>query len=283
MFTAWRKTQSEIAAVNAWRKYIDSSGITNGYHASLRKPYVLDKQTDFGVVRLLIANTNAKEWYEPEYGDFFGKLVRLGGIREGDTIFDLGAHHGLFSLVFEKVVGRTGRVFAFEPFAFHTEVFRLNLALNKSRRVHLFAVGIGTVSQTLSVAEGGDSISSTALGRTPGRLSQIQIEPFFSFANLKPNYIKVDIEGAEITLARQFEECYSDARSSFVEYHQPLFKNFIPLEEEEAAARDLLDTLHRIFGFVYVEDKSETGMWRYEPRSRLPTGFAAIFCRRSHL
>src|SRR6202166_2263762 len=36
-------------------------------------------------------------------------------LRPGMIVLDLGAHHGLYSLLASKIVGAEGRVFAFEP------------------------------------------------------------------------------------------------------------------------------------------------------------------------
>src|SRR5579859_5276677 len=48
--------------------------------------------------------------YEPT---FYGPFVSL--IREGMTVYDIGAHIGLFSLGAAARVGRSGKVVAFEP------------------------------------------------------------------------------------------------------------------------------------------------------------------------
>src|SRR5262245_27460113 len=36
-------------------------------------------------------------------------------VRSGDTVFDIGAHVGIYTLLFSDRVGPTGRVIAFEP------------------------------------------------------------------------------------------------------------------------------------------------------------------------
>ena len=48
--------------------------------------------------------------YEPGLAACLGRLLR-----PGDTFVDAGANHGYFSLLAAKLVGRSGRVIAFEP------------------------------------------------------------------------------------------------------------------------------------------------------------------------
>lgn len=47
-------------------------------------------------------------------------------IKEGDTVLDVGANIGYYSVMFSKLVGETGKVFAFEPTKFFGTVLSRN-------------------------------------------------------------------------------------------------------------------------------------------------------------
>src|SRR5262245_16362785 len=52
-------------------------------------------------------------------------------VRSGDTVFDIGAHVGIYTLLFSVRVGQTGRVIAFEPSPRNLIYLRRHLDLNR--------------------------------------------------------------------------------------------------------------------------------------------------------
>jgi len=48
------------------------------------------------------------------YEKFLTEVVKKE-IKEGGVVLDIGSHIGYFTLIFARLVGKTGKVFAFEP------------------------------------------------------------------------------------------------------------------------------------------------------------------------
>ena len=63
-----------------------------------------------------------KGTFEPNELAFVERFVR-----SGMTVLDVGAHHGLYTLLASKKVGPTGKVFAFEPSQRERRVLRRHL------------------------------------------------------------------------------------------------------------------------------------------------------------
>lgn len=78
------------------------------------------------------------------YGLFDDVVTWLAicAVEPGDTVFDVGAHFGYFSLLFAALSGASGRVFAFEP----TPSTYAVLASNASRdpRIHTINAAAGS-------------------------------------------------------------------------------------------------------------------------------------------
>jgi FkbM family methyltransferase len=74
---------------------------------------------------------NTHEWYTIYENvireDYFSDGISLA---EGDTVIDIGANFGSFTVLASKKVGRTGRVIAFEPNPDVCERLKHNVAIN---------------------------------------------------------------------------------------------------------------------------------------------------------
>jgi len=69
----------------------------------------------------------ATKLYEPYATEIFKKIVR-----EGDTVVDLGANMGYYSLLASRLVGEKGWVFAFEP---HPQSYGLLMKKHKVEQI----------------------------------------------------------------------------------------------------------------------------------------------------
>jgi len=56
-------------------------------------------------------------------------------LRPGMTVFDIGAHQGLFTIVAALAIGKAGKVYAFEPVPSQYRLLRLNCQINRLKNV----------------------------------------------------------------------------------------------------------------------------------------------------
>ncbi len=74
-------------------------------------------------------------------------------LKPGDTVFDVGAHIGLFTLAAYERCERNLRVYAFEPVQATFEVLRLNLGrYDQQERLKAFPFGLSSSSEAVSCA-----------------------------------------------------------------------------------------------------------------------------------
>jgi FkbM family methyltransferase len=132
-------------------------------------------------------------------------------LKKSDVFYDIGANVGFFSLLAAKMVGPTGKVFAFEPVPQNAATIRHNAELNQLDYVQVFELAIGerTGEQDLFLTEwdGGSSLLSSALKPTePVRKQSVRVAPLDELIAREkiapPDFIKLDVEGAELEALR---------------------------------------------------------------------------------
>jgi FkbM family methyltransferase len=136
----------------------------------------------------------------------------------GETFFDVGAWIGVYSLLASRLVGRTGRVYAFEPDDMARQVLASNLRLNDARNVEVVPkalsdhVGeapfgsnwhIGPLS--LPCSRTGQILDESATGtKLQGamKVPTTTLDDFSETIGRVPDMVKIDVEGHEVEVVR---------------------------------------------------------------------------------
>jgi FkbM family methyltransferase len=159
-----------------------------------------------------------------EYGTGANELpvqsALAGQLRPGMTFFDVGANVGFFTVIGARLVGPSGKVFAFEPVAQNAAHVRLNCRANRLENVQVIVGAVGDVSGegTLMRARYSGGAVLESAGKPPDFLRAestriLRLDDWVEAGTLPvPHAIKVDVEGAELqvlkgareTLARHF-------------------------------------------------------------------------------
>jgi len=125
--------------------------------------------------------------------------------KPGDIVFDCGAYCGVSTYLFSKMVGPSGKVFAFEPDHQNYEMLIKNIQNLNMKNVIPINKGIYSANTEISFySEGGSSSAAVEYSNQSGRsfLSKINVvtlETAFNELGLnRLDFVKMDIEGAEI-------------------------------------------------------------------------------------
>jgi FkbM family methyltransferase len=116
----------------------------------------------------------------------------------GAIVFDVGANVGFFTLLASKLAGDSGRVYAFEPLPRNLNFLERHVQINELANVHVEALAVAATSGDAhfriaqhasmgGLAEGGDL-----------RVVTTSLDDLIASGRVKrPDFIKMDIEGAE--------------------------------------------------------------------------------------
>lgn len=155
-------------------------------------------------------------------------------VREQATVLDVGANVGAYTLLFATWAGPRGRVIAFEPASASRAGLLRHLALNGlADRVVVRPEAISDTTGTAPfVDEGTHGDNHLVAGGGTGRSTLVPsttIDDFCASANVTPDLIKIDIEGAELAAlrgARRTIAARRDRLALFVELHPRTWPSF---------------------------------------------------------
>lgn len=135
--------------------------------------------------------------WEPVSQYIFSKLIK-----DGQTVFDLGANIGIHTMLFSKLVGNIGRVVAFEPLNDNYIELEKNIQINQLKNVILekFALTDKKGVAVFHLGKHNTQGSLHTLGNEKDESIVVNTETLGNYienSNMIPDFIKIDVEGAE--------------------------------------------------------------------------------------
>lgn len=203
-------------------------------------------------------------------------------ISTGDVVIDIGANIGYYTLLFARLVGDTGKVYAFEPDPYNYRILEKNIQINGYSNVILERKAISIKSQKSKLYVKNDHAGSSMMKQNIDKADGIDIDVIslddYSKSNsITPNFIKIDIEGHELNALKGMK-CIlqsSDKIKIMIEYN-PLIKKYFHI--------DPMDSLNFLNGleFQFLDLNSNNHIFlnfdllkKYDDTSKL-TNFICI-------
>jgi FkbM family methyltransferase len=142
------------------------------------------------------------------YWESFHTIAMPEFVRPGNVVLDLGASYGYFTTLFGQLVGKEGRVVAFEPNGAVCQLLEATLTLNGLRdRVQVFPLATANAEGEVVFYHGDRTTVATIdpniaakLGDVrPMTVRQVRVDSIVDQLGLeRVDFVKVDVEGAEI-------------------------------------------------------------------------------------
>jgi len=136
--------------------------------------------------------------YEPFETQLIKKVIR-----QGDISVDAGANIGYYTLLFSRLTGESGRVFAFEPAPVNFALLKKNLGINGCSNVEPVQKAVSNITGNASLFLHERNSTDHRIFRSKDRRRGIDIETtslddYFKDFRGKINFIKIDVQGAEL-------------------------------------------------------------------------------------
>lgn len=200
----------------------------------------------------------------PIYGESDTKIVKKL-IKNGDVVLDIGANIGYYTLIFAKLVGNSGKVFAFEPEPENFKILQKNIKINEYANVFLEQKAVSNNNEKLTLYI-SDKAGSHRIYKPEKYVKSIDIESITIDNYLKKNnikkidFVKIDVEGAELNVLQGIQNLL-DFDKNIV-----LFIEFSPNQIQSCGLEpfDLINFLEKNNFKIYFAEKENNKTQFYE-------------------
>ena len=197
----------------------------------------------------------------------FQKLIELAG--ENDIVFDIGAHIGICSLSISKVLKEGGICYAFEPAKANRRYLKTHLKMNNVDNVIVIPCLVGDKrDDCVEFYEFSSDSGMNSLCKPENKCSaynkivkeQIALDSFVAKNGCIPGLIKIDVEGAEVSVLR-------GAKAILREYHPEIIISVHPKHLKilghsvDVLTKEIHDLGYQIYNIdgSQVNDKLQSG------------------------
>lgn len=163
-----------------------------------------------------------------ENADTCSGYFKTGAPKSGEIAVDVGAYCGEITVEMATQVGPEGHVYALEPDPENRVLLQKNLDLHGLKNVTVLPHGIWSETTTVAFAArggSGSSLDSVRGNHNDKTMDVMTLSPRDLFARIGrvPDFIKMDIEGAEVEVVRALAPLLSKAakptRMAIASYH----------------------------------------------------------------
>lgn len=189
----------------------------NGFHIKYIKNYFV----------IILPNGCELKYYQNQYSAFRGPIrgyIKNHHLRSGDIVIDAGAYIGEFTIYAAKIVGPTGKVIAFEPDKKNYKLLIENISLNKLDNIVVLNKGLWNQNTNLKFMSDANASSIRFSNEESNEIGLEVVKLDDELNKLKintVNFIKMDIEGAEIEAIKGAENILknNDIYLAIASYH----------------------------------------------------------------
>jgi len=123
-------------------------------------------------------------------------------INEGDTVIDVGANMGKLSLLFAQKIGKSGKLYCFEPEERNFEILQKNIKLNNFMNVKLVKCAVTDHEGMMVLETSTDCATHQVFEHTDKPHQEIittSLDYYFwdYIDKMKIDFVKIDVEGCE--------------------------------------------------------------------------------------
>lgn len=213
------------------KKLLSGIGLINDFSQSKIK----SKVNNLDTFLLQIGNTAvtfdtsdiySNNWFYPRYTNTIHEPIASGlfvkYVKNNSVVFDIGAHIGYFTCL-AAAIARSGQVHAFEMDDKCKNIIERNIEINRFTNVSLNNVAVSNKPGQIKIPRLNQPSPGLSIKRVSGEfdtVASVSIDSYSSENNLIPDFIKIDVEGAEWMVLQGMKEMLQTIRPILlIEFH----------------------------------------------------------------
>lgn len=220
---------------------------------------------------------------EPEVQEALAALIE-----PGQTVYDVGANIGFFTMLCSRLVGPEGRVYAFEPIPENLATLRHNVVLNGLSNVTIVEQALSSSTGTAEMfvspwsafhslnVEGASKQANHGPEAGQIEVQTVTLDEFVEREGVRaPDLLKVDVEGAELivlegggeTLRTVQPLLLCELHDTHAAYEQLVREIGYRLRVIDADSQDLADAPRNVHTIAWPAEREPRGLGSLRARS----------------
>jgi FkbM family methyltransferase len=183
--------------------------------------------------------------FEKDERKIFSELIK-----EGDTVLDVGANIGFQSLLFSRLVGEKGMVYAFEPFPENFALLKKNTEINNIRNIKPIQKAVSDVSgKEKFFIDKYSNASHGFYSFNPGGFMEVETIKLNDY-EMSVDFVKIDVEGADGKVLKGMTKLIERSPN------MKIMIEFCPraIEKSGIATEEFLDLLENYFRIYRISE-----------------------------
>ena len=120
-----------------------------------------------------------------------------------NSVFDIGAHVGYYTLLASEVVGDEGNVVSFEPLPSNINYLKQHIKLNSCKNVKIIEAAVSEKEGIAKFNESKNNYQGHLSDNGNISVFKVSIDELYNKGELpKPDLIKIDVEGEELSVLK---------------------------------------------------------------------------------
>ena len=197
-------------------------------------------------------------WLIEEYSKYDFKIEKT------DTVIDVGAHIGLFSLHTSQIC-KNGKIYAFEPMIENYDILKSNIQLNNFSNIKAENCAISNSSSKITIYQNNDESGHSKFIETnnPIEVNSKSLNEIFNDEKIeKCDLLKLDCEGSEYEIIDSLEDKnFEKIEKMIIEYHladsHPELLNKLKNKLKNKMYKISIEPLFNDIGFLYAIKKNK--------------------------